>query len=130
MRISEAGKVTPHPGSTPKPTVSEGRSDGEDLDRIWQELAPRLIHPTQIKLIESLRWIGTPLSVSEFYAVLEPSETSVDYVRYHLNALCRAGVFIEVPNRTTLYSEERRYSFNNLGGTAGLFPEKTDLACQ
>lgn len=86
--------------------------DAGARQKLWQELVPRLIHPTKLELIEALSWIGEPLSVAELFAVLAPPESPIDYVRYHLKGLCHAGVVIEVPALTTRHPEELRYSFN------------------
>lgn len=117
MRISEGGKITPRGAPQQKSKGAKNQScKDEGSNRIWQELAPRLIHPTKIELIEALSWIGEPLTVTDFFALLAPAESSIDYLRYHLKQLDSAEVVVEVPDQSLSNPDERRYWFSTPPG--------------
>jgi hypothetical protein len=109
VRITAQDKIIPRGGTTPKSTKEQ--SQAQDDEDIWQTLVPQLVHPTKIELVEALSWIGEPLSVSEFYAVLSPSKVPIDYVRYHLKGLHDAEVVMEAPKATLTGPDEQRYIF-------------------
>lgn len=50
----------------------ENARDGED--EFWGELAIRLLHSTQVEVIEAMRWIDEPVSPSQLGKVLRDSE--------------------------------------------------------
>ena len=105
-------KVTPWARPSKNPG-NEGENACGVSDRfIWEELAPRLIHPLKVELIEALSWINRPLTVSEFHAVLNPSKSPLTLVQYHVRELCRVEVLVERPSGDGSDHEEPRYSFN------------------
>jgi hypothetical protein len=56
-------------------------TEAYDGDGLWDELPGRLLHETQIHLIEAMRWIDRPLSPTDLTQVLseQPNLTAVSY---------------------------------------------------
>jgi predicted MarR family transcription regulator len=56
----------------------------------WIALAVRLLHPVQLQIIEAMRWIDQPLSVSELVQVLD-REQRLSAIAYHVGRLAKLG---------------------------------------
>lgn len=69
------------------PPYSEPGDDPVD----WVALAPRLIHPTKVMVIEAMLWIDRPLSASELENVFVGA-LSVSTISYHVKTLAGLGV--------------------------------------
>jgi hypothetical protein len=65
-------------------------------------------------LVEALRWIG-PLSAPDLRHLIDGPEFQITYITYHVTALVREEVLIEVTERPAGASVERLYFF---GATA------------
>lgn len=93
MRISKAPNATPQ-STPPSSGGSRGGADPKAWDEqfIWTSLVPRLVHPTKLAIIEALIEAGRPLSARELVPLVPTVDDSIDLVRYHANAMEKAGV--------------------------------------
>lgn len=57
----------------------------------WDALIARLIHPTQLAVIEAMLWIDRPLSSAELVRVFD-GEVVLSSVAYHVRRLADLGV--------------------------------------
>jgi hypothetical protein len=57
----------------------------------WEALIGRLIHPTQLAVIEAMRWIDRPLSPAQLVRVFD-SGMQLPSVAYHVSRLADLGV--------------------------------------
>lgn len=92
MRISTTPNATPQ--SDPPKAGSRGGADAEagGEERIWRSLAPRLIHPARLQIIEALIDKGAPMTVEDLTPVVPSAGENVDLLRYHVKAMRAAGV--------------------------------------
>ena len=58
--------------------------------RFWAALATSLLHPVQLQIIEAMRWIDRPLSVSDLFQVFY-REQRLPALAYHVQRLARVG---------------------------------------
>jgi len=72
--------------------MSEG-SEAPPFD--WGALAPLLIHPVKVQMIEALSWIGKPLSALDLRRILGERFTQ-QCVAYHVARLAEAKVIEKV----------------------------------
>jgi hypothetical protein len=102
MRISTAKNVTPD-SSPPIP-----REKREQF--VWVGLAPRLIDPTKLAIIETLLRLEQPLAAEDLGAMIE---TSLDLARYHCRVLVQAGVLevIDLRFRAGQLTDEPVFDF-------------------
>jgi Helix-turn-helix domain len=63
---------------------------GEVPDGFWPALAALLLHPLQLQIIEAMRWIDRPLSVSELVQVFF-REHRLSTIAYHVRRLSELG---------------------------------------
>jgi hypothetical protein len=61
----------------------------------WEELALRLLHPTQLLIIEAIWWIEEPLSATLLQGVYE-SQISLSLFSYHCRRLEKLEVLEKV----------------------------------
>lgn len=69
-------------------------NEGGDIeldDPWWASVAIGLLHPAQVQIIETLRWIGEPLSATELAHVLG-GRAGAENVGHHLQRLRNLGV--------------------------------------
>ncbi len=64
----------------------------------WAALAARLLHPSQLQIIEAIRWIDRPLSVSELVQIFQ-REQRLSTVAYHVQYLAGIGALELVGHR-------------------------------
>ena len=66
----------------------EGAGDGGDrwAPGFWGMLAGQIIHPTQLLILEAMRWIAEPVSSSQLAKVLG-GDLSIQLVSYHCHRL-------------------------------------------
>jgi hypothetical protein len=57
----------------------------------WEMLVPHLVHPVKVAIIETMQWIGEPLSPRELDLSFE-EEYGVSLVAYHMRTLADVGV--------------------------------------
>jgi hypothetical protein len=78
---------------------------------IWTSLVPRLIHPTKLGIIEAVRVVGQPLTVTDLLELLGLEEgSSWDRVNYHVKSLVGYGV-LEVAEVIVGVREEPCFDF-------------------
>jgi hypothetical protein len=82
--------------------------EGGGLPIDWTALAPHIEHPTRESIVEALCWIG-PLSAPDLKGVLDDPEFHLAYVSYHLAALVREEVLVEIGERVAGASIEKVY---------------------
>ncbi len=79
---------------------------------VWQTLAPRLLHPVKLTIIESMLWFDHPLSPSKLAGILEdPEEHPLGTLSYHMRSLMDAGVLEQFEQRAVRGSMETFYFF-------------------
>jgi Helix-turn-helix domain len=82
---------------------------GEVPEWFWAELVARLLHPSQLQIIEALRWVDRPLSASELVQVLGTGQR-LSTIAYHVRRLDSLGVLTPAGKRHPLRgSEEKLY---------------------
>lgn len=64
----------------------------------WDALIARLIHPTQLAVIEAMLWIDRPLSPAELVYVFD-EEIVLSSVAYHVRRLADLGVLEQTGTR-------------------------------
>jgi DNA-binding transcriptional ArsR family regulator len=53
----------------------------------WDGLMARLLHPTQLQIVEAMHWIGQPVSASQLVHVFDRDPKDLSAVSYHLRRL-------------------------------------------
>jgi hypothetical protein len=81
---------------------------GDPVD--WDGLVSRLLHETQVLIIEALKWIDRPLSSRELENVFERS-IGLSSVCYHVGRLAELGVLEKVGERPVRGAWENFYFF-------------------
>jgi hypothetical protein len=91
------------------------RDDGDQMSEekecdgdLWETLFGRLLHETQVKIIEAMRWIDRPLSASELTKVLYGTP-NLSGVSYHIRRLKDLGVLKDVKWRQVRGASEKFY---------------------
>jgi hypothetical protein len=84
------------------------REGSEPLPFSWEELVPLLIHPLRVATIESLRYIGEPLSTTDLKGVFD-DEYSLSVIAYHLATLAKVGAVAVVRQHQDGPTTERFY---------------------
>ena len=64
----------------------------------WDALIARLIHPTQLAVIEAMLWIDRPLSSAELVRIFD-GEIVLSSVAYHVRRLADLGVLEQTGTR-------------------------------
>jgi len=83
----------------------------------WDGFLGRLVHPTQIAIIEGLRWIDQPLSAAELTEVFEET-LGLAAISYHVRRLRDLGVLELIKKREVRGATERFYFFAGAKKTA------------
>lgn len=89
---------------------SHPRPAGESkpVDWSWDGLVPHLIHPTKVKVIEAMLWIGRPLSAADLEKVFD-GDPGLGVISYHLKRLARPGILELVGTRQVRGAVESFY---------------------
>lgn len=74
----------------------------------WDALIGRLIHPTQVAIIEAMQWIDRPLSPVELVRVFD-SEIALSSVAYHVRRLSELDVLKRTGMRQVRGAREHFY---------------------
>lgn len=114
MRIERTPEQIPEGGPGSIPTAGSQPSASGGLDgMVWEELAPRLLHPTKLAFIQALLEFGEPLPLAELAEVAKIAE---DHAAYHCERMRRAGVLniVKVAARAEGEGEEPFYFFASL----------------
>jgi hypothetical protein len=88
----------------------------------WDALIARLIHPTQLAVIEAMLWIDRPLSSAELVRVFD-EEIVLSSVAYHVRRLSELGVLELTGTRQVRGAIEHYFQLTE-GGPLG---EEEDL---
>jgi len=77
---------------------------------VWEELAPRLLHPTKLAFIQALLEAGEPLPLAE---LAEVAKIAKDHAEQHCKRMRTAGVLevVKVASRAEGEGEEPFYFF-------------------
>jgi hypothetical protein len=86
MKIRPVHNATPQ--SSPPGSTAVGWSPVDERF-VWETLAPRLIHPSKLRIIQILLREGQALTPGDLARETEDKE---DLVRYQCNSMERAGV--------------------------------------
>ena len=121
MKIEKVPKQTPQVVPQGSPTARSAPSM-ECLERmVWEELAPRLLHPTKLAFIQLLLESGEPLSLGAL-------ATAVKIAKGHAEQHCRrmqaAGVLevVDAVDRAEGRGEEPFYFFPKTAESATASP--------
>ena len=84
--------------------------DGPAFD--WAALVPRIVHPVKVAIVETLLWIGHPLSATELRDLFdEPEYCYLSIVSYHVGKLVEFGALRETGSRQVRGATETFYFF-------------------
>lgn len=64
----------------------------------WEALIGRLLHPTQVAVVEAMLWIDRPLSPAQLVRVFD-GEVQLSSVAYHVSRLTDLGVLEQTDTR-------------------------------
>jgi hypothetical protein len=67
----------------------------ESYHRFWEDLAVRLLHPTQLLVIEAASWVGCPLSPTLLRNLCDDG-LALNSLAYHCNRLVELEVLKKV----------------------------------
>ena len=78
----------------------------------WAALAPRLLHPMKVAIIEALLWIGKPLSAPQLAELFDdpPKRSSISY---HLKELAALRVVRIVWSRPVRGAREKFFGLRS-----------------
>jgi len=79
----------------------------------WEPFLPHLVHPLKVAIVETLLWIGEPLSAVQFGKVFRGVGDGFreSNVRYHLRHLAEVGVLEATPVVTSNGGKGSREKF-------------------
>jgi hypothetical protein len=103
--LPEAGRDAP-PAERPQ-IPAEALSAASDFS--WGSLVASTIHPVKVAIIETLLWVGEPLSATEMKEIFNHADYSLDMVLYHLRGLARLEVIEVTGVRRTRGAREKYY---------------------
>lgn len=83
-------------------------SGQQGADGLWDGLAASLLHPTQLHIVEAMRWIDRPLSPSQLVRVFCEEET-LSTVAYHVRRLAGLGALRITRQRKVRGTFEKSY---------------------
>ncbi len=86
------------------------RGGSEPLPFSWEELVPLLIHPLRVTIIETLRYVGEPLSSADLRKTLY-ERYALSLISYHLLSLARVGAVAVVDQNKSSDATENLYFF-------------------
>ena len=84
----------------------------QDGDFCWGALAARLLHPVQVEIIEALRWIGRPLSATDFVYVFGGRRAGLR-IEHHLRRLTKLEAVAPNAAPTGASAAQRPYRLVN-----------------
>lgn len=76
----------------------------------WDALLGQLVHPTQVAVIEALRWVGQPLSATELTEIFD-DRLGLSAISYHVRRLKDLGILEFIKRREVRGATERFYFF-------------------
>jgi hypothetical protein len=108
MKIEKSPRQTPEGASQGGPAARPTQSTAGGLERrVWEELAPRLIHPTKLAFIQLLLESGEPLALGE---LAEATKIAKGHAEHHCRNMQAAGA-LEVVSPATRREDEEEEPF-------------------
>lgn len=106
MRLRRVKNQTPQ--SSP-PSMADGGTAGDERF-VWEVLAPRLLQPSKLAVIQALLENRRPLPLSE---LAEMADISIEHARYQCKSMVMAGVLevVDTVPGETGEGEEPSYYF-------------------
>jgi predicted ArsR family transcriptional regulator len=80
----------------------------------WNALAGRVLHETQVRIIEAMCWIDQPMSATELVKVFF-ERPSLGDVAYHIRRLHDLGFLVHVETQQKRGRLEKRYCLAEVG---------------
>lgn len=77
----------------------------------WDELVPRIVHPTKVAIIEALRHLGHELSSTEMSKMFGGPKASLSHVAYHVRSLAEKGALVQTGERQVRGALEKFFYF-------------------
>jgi len=90
-------------------------TDQETYRRLWDSIVLRLLHPTQLIIIEALAQVGLPMSPTVLVRVADGAIT-LNLIDYHCKRLVELGILERKSRRQVRGAWENLYGF--AGGDA------------
>lgn len=119
MKAESAPKVMP-PALPPTGEV--------EASRVWESLAPRLLYPAKVVIIEALLRVGMPMSATGLGAMLEDTNLPAGRISYHLAKMAKAKVVTVVTVRRVRGAVELFYYFPPAGESGDRTEVDTEAA--
>jgi hypothetical protein len=76
----------------------------------WSELAPRVLYPTKMFVIEAIQWIGRPMAANELEEVFDGA-FSLSVISYHMRTLAELDILALYRKRRVRGAWEKFYFF-------------------
>jgi len=76
----------------------------------WSALAPRVLYPTKVLVIEAIRWIGRPVSAKELERAFDGA-FSLSAISYHMKTLADLSILGLYRKRRVRGAWEKFYFF-------------------
>jgi len=93
--------------------MSDARDAPSTGRHLWDNMALRLLHPTQLLIIESLSHIARPLSPSLLEQIMD-GEISLNLLDYHCKRLASLGILMKANRRPVRGAWENFYWFSEV----------------
>ena len=111
MRIGPTQKPTPRTPADLADSAPRRTTTGGEISFDWGALVPHVVHPIKVAMVETIAWIGEPLSASQLEKVFEGGGYSVQVISYHAKMLAGWGVLEIVEERQVRGVVEKTYYF-------------------
>jgi hypothetical protein len=79
----------------------------------WTVLIAQFIHPLKVQIIETMRWLGEPMSAVKLKAVFD-KDICLSNISYHVDSLAKLGVLELVETNRVRGAHEHFYFFTSL----------------
>jgi len=89
MKIETTDKQTPQTPHSGRSSTGSSQSSTEQQRFVWEELAPRLLHPSKLAFIHALLKAGRPLTLGELAEAAKITERQAEF---QCKAMQQAGV--------------------------------------
>jgi hypothetical protein len=86
-------------------------SEPDSYEFDWDSLVPRIINPAKVTLIETLLYMGQPLSASQIAKLHDHPELDLSRVSYHLSSLAAKKILVKVRQQQVRGAVEKFYFF-------------------